>query len=305
MGAACSALARSRTSSQSSSSVALGETPPAANHWGSSRLRPSLEIAIDPPVGLDDEAKTARLQARIAAALREACREGNDKEVARLLAKYDAAGLINLPDSAGCTALADACTCGNNVCVEHLLKVPTLDVNFCSKDGKSPLIRAAYNGHGHLITLLAEHGADLNIADMKGNTPCHVAIMNGFFAAATELLRVGEIEINATNSDHQTLLSLAKKKPQSLERTALIDNLISRGASPSRRSSNAGQQTPLALPRAELPAPDPPPSFDQPTAITSSLQSSAMFHPPMSPESSPTSSSKKIVKSVDDNVVVA
>jgi len=308
MGAACSALARRpSTSSLSSSSVAL-ETPPAANHGNahanqSSRPRPSLEITIDPPVVLDDEAKTARLQARIAGALREACREGNDKEVARILAKYDAAGLINLADSAGCTALADACTFGNNVCVEHLLKVPTLDVNFCSKDGKSALIRAAYNGHGHLITLLAEHGADLNIADMKGNTPCHVAIMNGFFAAATELLRVGEIEINATNSDHQTLLSLAKKKPQSLERTALIDNLISRGASPSRRSSNAGQQTPLALPRAELPAPDPP-SFEQPTAITSSLQNSALFHPPMSPESSPTSSSKKIVKSVDDNVVV-
>ena len=290
MGAGCSAVARSRPSSLSADPVVA---------QGPSEITPGPA-----PVVYDDEVKAARMQARIGAALREACREGNDKEVARILAEYDAAGIINLADSAGCTALGDSCTFGTTACLEHLLKVPSVDVNFRSKrDGKSALLRAAYNGHSHLITLLAEHGADLNIADIKGNTACHVAIMNGFFATAMELLHVGEIDINATNSDHQTLLSVAMKKPQSLERTSLIDILISRGALPSRRSSNAGQMPfvePTA-PRADLPAPDPP-SLEQPTAITSSLRNSALFHPPMSPESSPSSSSSKnIVKSVDEN----
>ena len=199
-----------------------------------------------------------KLRARMAEALRCACQEGDKNEVSRLLKRHekldkmnDCQGepltntneeadksndkddeyesIINIPDSSGDTALSFCCVYGNIECVELLLRIPVLDINAANKQGKTALHRAAYNGHKHLVTLLAAAGSDLNFKDSGGNTALHCAIMNEFFDCAQVMLKYGAA-LDIENRDKLTVLNLIKKKSSSFERDELIRELKARGA---------------------------------------------------------------------------
>jgi len=191
----------------------------------------------------------------MAEALRCACQEGDKDEVYRLLKRHekdklnDCRGepaktevadksndeddeyesIINIPDSAGDTALSFCCVYGNIECVELLLRIPVLEINAANKQGKTALHRAAYNGHKHLVTLLAAAGSDLNVKDSGGNTPLHSAIMNEFFDCAQVMLQYGAA-VDIENRDKLTVLNLIKKRSPSIERDELTRELKARGA---------------------------------------------------------------------------
>lgn len=48
------------------------------------------------------------------------------------------------------------------------------------KDGFTPLIRAAWNGHGEVVAVLIEYGARVNVESKNGKTALRLAHGNGY-----------------------------------------------------------------------------------------------------------------------------
>lgn len=145
--------------------------------------------------------------------------------------------IVNICDPAGNTSLANASIYGNAECVELLLSFPGTDVNTCSRDGRTALHCAAYNGHHHLLTLLATHGCRLNAKDRKGNTPLHYALANQFEDCAKILLEMGASS-NLENCNGQSPLSLARRRGSS---KSIIDTI--RAQSIKQRSHSTSNST--------------------------------------------------------------
>ena len=72
------------------------------------------------------------------------------------------------------------------------------DVNQANKDGESPLLVAAYEGHVDAINSLLNHSADANQTMKDGTSPLYIAAQNGNKRICKILLREGS-EINAEN----------------------------------------------------------------------------------------------------------
>ena len=220
----------------------------------SSRQRPPpLEIpgtpttpTTPPTVTSIDAERKKRIYTRDNELLRTACSDGDAAETKRVLDKYrrDTESLsadelvldklvINMKDSSGANPLINACTFGNLECLQLLVDSPGLDLSFCGKDGKSAVHRAAYNGHAHLLPVLAERGFSLDAVDKKGNTALHLAVANNLEECVTTLLSLGA-QCNLYNCDRMTPLALALKKKS---KSAIVDALKASGGVRSTRSS--------------------------------------------------------------------
>ncbi|EHK23069.1 uncharacterized protein TRIVIDRAFT_151071 [Trichoderma virens Gv29-8] len=93
-----------------------------------------------------------------------------------------------------------------------LLTSNALDTNLMDKFGRTPLSRAAQNGHEAvvrlLLELLLEYGADVEAHNGDGQTPLWRAAANGHEAVVRLLLKHGA-DVEAHNGDGQTPLSRA------------------------------------------------------------------------------------------------
>jgi len=67
--------------------------------------------------------------------------------------------------------------------------------------GATALHRAAYMGHGAIISLLLSHGADAMLQDADGETPLHKAVTQGH-AGATQLLLQAQPAAAAVRDRH-------------------------------------------------------------------------------------------------------
>ncbi len=86
---------------------------------------------------------------------------------------------------------------------KRLLKVKNIDVNYRSASGQSVLHHAAYFGSINSLKLLLAKGANINAADEAGRTALDVAVRNGFFDCASELIQNGsKVEQIASGGDH-------------------------------------------------------------------------------------------------------
>lgn len=217
---------------------------------GSRQRPPPLEIPgtpTTPPTDYSIEAeRKRRIYNRDNELLRTACSDGDASETKRVLDKYrretETLGadelvldklVINMKDSSGANPLINACTFGNLECLRLLVDSPGLDLSICGKDGKSAVHRAAYNGHAHLLPVLAERGFSLDAVDKKGNTALHLAVANNLEECVTTLLSLGA-QCNLYNCDRVTPLALALKKKS---RSAIVDALKASGGVRSTRSS--------------------------------------------------------------------
>ena len=54
-----------------------------------------------------------------------------------------------------------------------LLENNLADVNERDASGATPLIHCVWDNHDEVVHLLLEHGADVNIATLRGFTPLH------------------------------------------------------------------------------------------------------------------------------------
>ena len=97
--------------------------------------------------------------------------------------------------------------------------------NIRVKNGKTPLHIAAERGHGlavsNIVIEQSESGVDLNLTDIMGNTPLHLAVLNQHFYTVRELIRSGA-KVDIKNKSGQSPLDLAKL----LKSKEIVDILI-------------------------------------------------------------------------------
>ena len=74
--------------------------------------------------------------------------------------------------------------------------------------GQSPLSFAAENGHGGVVLMLLNKGADPNLRDGSGRTPLLWAVLNGH-ETVTKYLSEGSADLNIEDNDHWTPLTIA------------------------------------------------------------------------------------------------
>ena len=90
--------------------------------------------------------------------------------------------------SASCSRLHEACYLGNPEVCEVLLSVKA-NVDALSKNGSTPLLVAAREGHNAICESLLKHNADADDGGDKGWTPLSVAAGEGHVAVCETLLK--------------------------------------------------------------------------------------------------------------------
>lgn len=93
----------------------------------------------------------------------------------------------SLPNSTKGVALGDLAASGNTISVQNILK-EKVNVDSRSDKSKTPLIRAAINGHIECMKLLKQSGADEIAVDAKGRTVLHMAVACNRLAVVRWLL---------------------------------------------------------------------------------------------------------------------
>lgn len=109
--------------------------------------------------------------------------------------------LLNAYSEDGFQPLGLACFFGHYETAEFLIKAGAT-VNSHSKNPLSaaPLQSAAAAGHGKIVMLLLNNGADPNVREQGGYTPLHAAAQNGDAQMIRALLLKGA-QINARSND--------------------------------------------------------------------------------------------------------
>ncbi len=74
---------------------------------------------------------------------------------------------------------------------------------------RTPMHKACFFGHDHVVSYLLECGADVNVVDVEGDTPLHDAAKLGHTACVKLLLEAGA-STKVANKKNQTPLDLAK-----------------------------------------------------------------------------------------------
>jgi ankyrin repeat protein len=91
-----------------------------------------------------------------------------------------------------------------------LLQTPDIDVNARNQNGQTPLHLAALNGRTETVNaLLQAPGIDVNTVDNNSSTPLHLAALNGRTETVNALLGAPGIDVNAPNDRGGTPLHLA------------------------------------------------------------------------------------------------
>jgi len=136
-------------------------------------------------------------------------------------------------------AILSAAKGGHIEVVQSVLEKSSRFVGAIDEDLYTPLHRAAYNGHLHVMRLLLQHGADPNAPTLEGWTPLHSACCWGKVEAAALLLKAGS-RVNARSYSNTTPLHTAANRPDNRPMLELL--LSTPGVDPS--ITNDGEMTP-------------------------------------------------------------
>jgi ankyrin repeat protein len=111
----------------------------------------------------------------------------------------------------GTTALMNACKYGRPKCARALLDANDIIVDAADSEGYTALYYAAMNGHPyiHIISLLIEHKAHVNMTNRHGKTPLMIASECGWIDCVRLLLTVNGINVDAMDDDGDTALMCA------------------------------------------------------------------------------------------------
>ncbi|XP_046554157.1 ankyrin-3-like isoform X2 [Haliotis rubra] len=137
-----------------------------------------------------------------------AARKGEYKIFQLLVSK---GGLPSQEDHDGNNILQLACWGGSVKMVEYILKHKRVDINGRGQSGRTPLMAAAYQGHGKILDLLERRGADLNAADYAGNNALHSACLGGHVDIVRRVLELDKVDINSRGQCGRTPLMMAAR----------------------------------------------------------------------------------------------
>jgi hypothetical protein len=142
----------------------------------------------------------------------------------------------NARDAHGKTPLHKAASEGH-VHVARLLLEHGANPNAQGKSGETPLRIAAYNGHVEVVKLLLEYKADPNAKDKDGDAPLHAAARRGHVEIVKLLLEYGA-DPKVKDKDGNTPLDLARK--EGYDRVvSVIEEWVRRGKRPPQRQRAA------------------------------------------------------------------
>lgn len=124
--------------------------------------------------------------------------------------------------------------------IKILLETDVTQINIKDPAGNTPLHIAAVNGSVPLVEMLLSKGADINAVNTQLNTPLHLAIMNGKDEVCKYLIEKGT-DLTKQNIVKKTPLHLTVRH----NRRAIAEILIAKGAVVDSRDDM--QRTPLGL----------------------------------------------------------
>jgi ankyrin repeat protein len=117
-----------------------------------------------------------------------------------------------------------------------LLRLPGIDINMQDENGFTVLHWASFAHHNNGVKLLLMYQADPNVKNNKKETPLHLAICQGNYKIALDLLK-GGADANIQNQDGRTPLHMCSELTFQLlvsikNQSELILALLTAGADP-------------------------------------------------------------------------
>ena len=133
----------------------------------------------------------------------------------------------NLANDNAETPLSWAAAEGSQESLELLIQQPTIALELMDGLGRTPLARAADNGHTKAVRILLGKGANTESLDNGGCSPLCLAAANGH-KVVVKLLLKSNAQINAQNRKGNTPLALAAEN----NHDAVVRLLLENGADP-------------------------------------------------------------------------
>ncbi|XP_048246276.1 ankyrin repeat domain-containing protein 17-like isoform X2 [Haliotis rufescens] len=120
-------------------------------------------------------------------------------------------GLPSEIDKDGNNILLLACWGGNEEIVKYIISHDDVDIDGRGQSGRTPLMAAAYKGHGKVFDLLVDKEADLTLVDDAGDNVLHVACLGGHVDIVSRVLELGKVDINKQGQCSRTPLMVAAR----------------------------------------------------------------------------------------------
>ncbi|XP_046558367.1 putative ankyrin repeat protein RF_0381 [Haliotis rubra] len=119
---------------------------------------------------------------------------------------------LNLGDSCGNNFIHIACLGGSTEMVNYLLCGNTDAIESRGRDGRTPIMSAAENGHTGVVKLLLSKGCDVTSLDDYGDSILHIACSGGRVDMVTFVLSLGHFDINSRGRFGRTPALVAAEK---------------------------------------------------------------------------------------------
>jgi ankyrin repeat protein len=151
-----------------------------------------------------------------------ACQQGHTKCLS-LLINHGVDCSKTTDDGSGPVHIA--CHYGHFECVKSLLDRGKVDVNCTTTiNRQTPAFKCCIAGHVKILHLFIQHGADLSLANMTGESPAHVASVYGRVKMLALINIVNADLINQCNNQGRTPLLYARQSSQNGAAEYLIEH---------------------------------------------------------------------------------
>ncbi|XP_046550121.1 E3 ubiquitin-protein ligase MIB2-like [Haliotis rubra] len=129
------------------------------------------------------------------------------------------------PSPAAGRRLYSASEAGNLKRVKRILAAGHVDINTRGGDSKTPVMRAAVNGHRDVVEFLVGRGADVSLVDRDGDNVLHLACYGGDLETVELIVSLNVVDINARNNNGWTAVYYARH----WRHQRVVEFLVSRG----------------------------------------------------------------------------